>query len=67
MLNKEDLRTRLDDLIHNNHMTAVHQSIRFNEPELRKESEARTRSVLKLFAESDTIKTFLVDDLFKRA
>ena len=24
MLNKEELRTRLDDLIHNNHMIAVH-------------------------------------------
>lgn len=67
MLNKEELRTRLDDLIHNNHMVVVHQAVYFAEKDSRKLSEDRIRAVLKLFAESETIKTFLVDDLIKRA
>jgi len=49
LLNKEELKTRLDDLIHNFHMTSAHQSVAFKNPARRKESEAQVIEVLKFF------------------
>jgi hypothetical protein len=66
LLNKEDLKTRLDDLVHNHHMTQFHQSAAFNNPQRRKDSEKKISDVLKFFAQSEEIKTFLVEDLLKR-
>jgi len=67
LLNKDEMCSRLDDLVHNYHMASAHQSIAFADPAVMKSSEAIIAEVLKLFAQSPTIKTFLVDDLFKRA
>ena len=58
--------TKLDDLIHNEHMMRGHQSIAWRNQQAFKESEDRIKSVLKLFGQSEPIKHFLVKDFFKR-
>ena len=65
------MTTRLDDLIHNEQMVSVHQSVALEDcypkrPGLER-AEAKTVNALKLFGQSPTIKTFLVNDFFKRA
>ena len=67
LLDKDELRTRLDDLIHNNHMVAVHHSLYLKETKHRTESQEQVTDVLKLLAQSELIKKFLVNDMFKRA
>ena len=66
LLNKEELRTRLDDLVHNYHMTHAHQSLDFQNPARRQRSEQKIREVLTFFQQSEEIRRFLVDDLIKR-
>ena len=59
--------TKLDDLIHNEHMNCSHQSIRWGNKNAITESENRIKQVLNLLSQSQPIKQFLVDDFFKRA
>ena len=66
LLNKDELKTRLDDLVHNYNMTSSHQSVDFVNPTRRQESEQKIREVLKFFQQSEEIRTFFVDDLIKR-
>ena len=62
--------TRLDDLIHNSHMTAAHQAFFFEDspnPVALKQSEDQITDVLKLLQTSTKVKQFLIKDLFVRA
>lgn len=61
------MTTRLDDLVHNNHMVNAFHAISFDISQIQEESAAQITNVLRLFAQSDTIKEFLVNDFFKRA
>ena len=67
LLQQEELMTRLDDLVHNEHMVVGHQGIVFDVEEDIKKSESRITKTLALFKESAAIKKFLVDDFFQRA
>ena len=61
------MMTKLDDLIHNDHMLCAHQSIKWGNKTAITESENRIKQVLNLLSQSQPIKQFLVDDFFKRA
>lgn len=67
MLEQKDMFENLDDLIHNEHMVQSYHSFDFEQPKSLDESKKTISELLKLFGKSDSIKTFLVDDFFKRA
>ena len=67
LLQSEELLTKLDDLLHNEHMVRSHQAICYDDAKALTKSENHIISVLQLFKGTPVIKNFLISDFFKRA